>query len=49
MYIEFVIAVKADQIMFVAFMISEKQVLAMHTAVIFPPTLGFFNRLAFRV
>ena len=49
MDIQIVIAMEADEVMLIALMIAHKDVLAMHTSVIFPPALGLLDGLAFRV
>jgi hypothetical protein len=45
-YGEVMLAVKAHQIMFVPLMVAEKEVLAMHAAIILPPPLSLLYRLA---
>ena len=40
---------EAHKVVFVAFMITEEDVLAMHGAVILPPTLCFLDSLTFGV
>ena len=44
-----VIAWKTYQIMLVTFVITHEDILAMHTAVVMPPTLGFLNRFTLRM
>ena len=43
---EVVVAMEADEIVLVAFVIAEEEILAMHGTVIVPPTLGFLYGLA---
>ena len=44
-----VLAVEAYQIVFITLMVAEKEVLAMHAAIILPPPLSLLYRLALRV
>ena len=46
---EVVVAVEANQIMLVALMVSEKQVFAVHAAIVLPPLLRLLDGLALRM
>ena len=46
MYVEVVIAIEAHEIMPVALMVAEEQVLAVHASVVLPPLLGLLNGLS---
>ena len=46
---QIVITGESDEIMLIALVIAHEYVLAMHTAVIMPPSLGLLDGLAFRV
>ena len=49
MYVEVVVTVEAYKIMLVALVVAEKQILAVHAAIIFPPLLSLLNGLALRM
>ena len=49
MYVEVVVAVEAHEIMPVALMVAEEQVLAVHAAVILPPHLSLLDGLSLGV
>ena len=46
---EVVVAWEADEIVLVTFVVAHEDVLAMHAAVIVPPTFGFLDGLTFGV
>ena len=46
---QIVVAVKADEVVLRALVVAHEDVLAMHTAVVLPPTLGLLDGLAFGV
>ena len=46
MYVEVVIAIEAHEIMPVALMVAEEQVLAVHASVVLPPWLGLLDGLS---
>ena len=46
MYVEVVIAIEAHEIMPVALMVAEEQVLAVHASVVLPPLLGLLDDLS---
>ena len=46
MYVEVVIAIEAHEIMPVALMVAEEQVLAVHASVVLPPLLGLLDGLS---
>lgn len=47
--VQIVVAIEADEIMLIAFVVAQEDIFAMHTAVILPPSLGFFDGFAFGV
>ena len=47
--VEVVVAMEADEIVFVPFMVAQEDVLAMHRAVVAPPSFRLFDGLPFRV
>ena len=49
MYVEVVIAIEAHEIMPVALMVAEEQVLAVHNAVVLPPLLDLLDGFALGV
>ena len=49
MDVEVVVAMEAHEVMLVALVVAEEDVLAMHRAIIFPPLLGLLDGLAFRM
>jgi hypothetical protein len=49
MDVQIVVTVKAHKVMLVALVVAEKQVLAVHGAVVLPPSLRFLYGFAFRV
>jgi hypothetical protein len=46
---QIMLAIKAYQIMLIAFVITHEDILAMHTAIIFPPTLSLLNGFTLRM
>ena len=44
-----VVAVKADEVVLRPFVVAHKDVFAMHTAIILPPTFGLLDGLTFRM
>jgi hypothetical protein len=47
--VEVVVAMEANEIVLVAFMVAHKDVLAMHGTIIVPPAFSFLNGFAFRM
>ena len=43
------VAMEADEVVLVAFVIAEEKILAVDAAIVFPPALGFLDGLAFGV
>lgn len=45
--VQIVVAIEADEIMLIPFVVAQEDVFAVHTAVILPPSLGFFDGFPF--
>ena len=45
--VQIVVAIEADEVMLIPFVVAQKDVFAMHTTVILPPLLGFFDGFPF--
>ena len=45
--VQTVVAIEADEIMLIPFVVAQEDVFAVHTAIILPPSLGFFDGFAF--
>ena len=45
--VQIVVAIEADEVMLITLVVAQKDVFAMHTTVILPPLLGFFDGFPF--
>ena len=45
--VQIVVAIEADEVMLITLVVAQEDVFAVHTTVILPPSLGFFDGFAF--
>ena len=45
--VQIVVAIEADEVMLITLVVAQEDVFTMHTTVILPPSLGFFDGFAF--